>query len=154
MQACADRQQEAILEDVAPEVSTTTAEVEGPPPSLVLTQPPGPSEGMYPIGPAGPVTQDGHECQTPLTFRGTTVDGCLTFAAVPSTPLCWVEGPGPAAKGSWNVCKPSAEVGLRGISTAEAQTRVASTRQACVLPVVHEVSSLLVIGWVGDLLSM
>lgn len=136
MQACADRPQDGVASE--PEDPTVTLEDDkGQPPSHLAAQPPASTDSMYVMRESGLVTQDGRGCVSPVKYNGQLVSGCVTFAAVPNTPLCWVESPN--ANGTWNVCKQSADVSLRGITTNDALNRVSSSRQACVLPVVHQV---------------
>lgn len=98
------------------------------------------SAASPPPAPQGLIAQNGRQCLSPLDYRGTPVTGCITFAAVPGAPLCWVAGDN--GDGSWNLCRAGSEVSVRGIASAAAQTRSTSTQQPCVLPSVFQVSSL------------
>lgn len=106
------------------------------PPQTPALYPPSP-DSMFSMGTTGLIAQDGQPCTSPISYRGTPVTGCVTFAAVPGTPLCWLSNN--STNGTWSLCKPGAEVSVRGITTQEAQQRITASRQPCILPVVHRV---------------
>ena len=140
LQACADLPPGVVDTELeSPDVKLEDDHNQVPP--QPAAQAPAPADSMYTIRESGLVTQDERACLSPVKYNGQLVSGCVTFAAVPNTPLCWVETP--QANGTWNVCKQSAEVSLRGITTNDALNRVSSSRQACILPVVHQVRHLI-----------